>query len=72
MRRSPLQQFGDMVGMYAYLAAMGGLRYWPAIRRASVEEQPFPASVEIEEPGRDLVSASQYEYTPRRERTPAA
>lgn len=37
--RNPLQQIGDMVGLYAYLVATGGLRYWPALRRSVVEEE---------------------------------
>lgn len=37
--RNPLRQLGDMVGLYAYLAATGGLRYWPDVRRTIIEEQ---------------------------------
>ncbi len=42
MRRTPLQQIGDMIGMYAYLAAMGGLRYWDGIRNADMADQAWP------------------------------
>jgi hypothetical protein len=57
--RSPLQQFGDMVGLYAYLAATGGLRYWPLVRRELIEEQSLrqkPASKPKAEHERDRVA----------------
>ena len=59
MRRNPLQQFGDMVGLYAYLAATGGLRYWPEVRRAMIEEQSLkkPSTPKTEsERARDRVA----------------
>ncbi len=47
MRRTPLQQIGDRIGMYAYLVAIGGLKLWPRIRSLTVEDYPRP---EREEP----------------------
>ena len=47
--RNPLQQFGDMVGLYAYLAATGGLRYWPLVRRQLIEEQSLRQKPEAEQ-----------------------
>ena len=41
MRRNPLQQVGDLIGLYAYLTAMGGRRYWPALFSPAVTEQRF-------------------------------
>jgi hypothetical protein len=78
MPRTPLQQFGDLVGMYAYLAAVGGLRYWPALRRASIVEETLPAEpeqvVQHEAPqAEEIFSDSvRHEYSSSRERTPAA
>ena len=78
MPRTPLQQIGDMVGMYAYLAAVGGLRYWPAVRRASIVEETLPAEPE-EAPQEEAPQAEEifsesvrHEYSSGRERTPAA
>ncbi len=71
MRRTPLQQVGDRIGMFAYLAAMGGLQLWPRIRRLTVEEHPLPAP---EEPAAATVEthektvAQEHEFG--RERTP--
>ncbi len=48
MRRTPLQLLGDVLGMYAYLAAMGGLEYWPALREASIVEVSLPAAVRVD------------------------
>jgi hypothetical protein len=58
--------------MYAYLAAMGGLRYWPGIQQASIVEVSLRPAIDGGEQEEDFVSASQYEYAPGRERTPAA
>ena len=30
MNKNPLQDLANRIGMYAYLTAIGGLRYWPA------------------------------------------
>ena len=75
MPRTPLQRFGDLVGMYAYLAAVGGLRYWPALRRAGIVEETLP--VEAEELAQEEAAQAEEfpirnEYAPGRERTPAA
>jgi len=78
MPRTPLQQFGDLVGMYAYLAAVGGLRYWPALRRASIVEETLP--LEPEEAAREEAPQAEeifsdsvrHEYSSAREGTPAA
>jgi hypothetical protein len=48
MRRTPLQLLGDVLGMYAYLAAMGGIEYWPDLRNGSILEVSLPSSVEVE------------------------
>ena len=75
MPRTPLQQFGDLVGMYAYLAAVGGLRYWPALRRASIVEETLPEEAAQEEApqAEEIFSDSvRHEYSSAREGTPAA
>ncbi len=48
MRRTPLQLLGDVLGMYAYLAAMGGIQYWPDLWKGSILEVSLPSSVEAE------------------------
>jgi hypothetical protein len=48
MRRTPLQLLGDVLGMYAYLAAMGGLEYWPALREAPIVEVSPPAAAQVD------------------------
>ena len=68
MPRSPLHQIGDILGMYAYLAAMGGLRYWPALREGGVIEERLPAPAS-QNASRGI--AYEYEHDPGRERTPA-
>ena len=71
MRRTPFQQFGDMLGMYAYLTAMGGLRYWPAVQRAGIDEVSLP--IEPERPGgagQTQLEAMSGEYISQRERIP--
>jgi hypothetical protein len=37
--RNPLQDLGNRIGLYAYLAAVGGLRYWPVVREVAIEER---------------------------------
>jgi hypothetical protein len=39
MNKSPLEDLANRIGMYAYLAAVGGLRYWPTVRQAVIEER---------------------------------
>ena len=39
MNKNPLQDLANRIGMYAYLTAIGGLRYWPALRDAVIEEE---------------------------------
>ena len=72
--RNPLQQFGDMVGMYAYLVAVGGLQYWPALRRTgAIEEQTLPDKAEeTEGSGDPLADTVPYEYDLGRVEAPAA
>jgi hypothetical protein len=71
MPRTPLQQLADMVGMYAYLAAMGGLRYWPAVRRAGIEEETRPIETEAHpQAGEFFGDSVRYEYSSSRERAP--
>ncbi len=70
MPRTPLQQLGDMVGMYAYLAAMGGLRYWPDVRRASLEEETRPVELVPAPQAEAFTDTVAYEIDPDRERTP--
>ena len=70
MRRTPLQQIGDRIGMYAYLAAMRGLRYWPGLRQAGIVEEdwrPKHEAPQVEEFFSDTV---RHEYRPEREQTP--
>jgi hypothetical protein len=70
MPRTPLQQIGDMVGMYAYLAAIGGLRYWPALRRAGIEEAARPVEPAPAPQAEAFTGTIAYEIDPDRERTP--
>ena len=67
MHRTPLQQIGDRIGMYAYLTAIGGLPLWPRIRRLTVEEHPLPTP---EEPAETSASANAQENGFGRERSP--
>ena len=70
MRRTPLQQIGDRIGMYAYLAAMRGLRYWPGLRQAGIVEQTWhrePEAPQVEEFFNDTV---RQEYVSERQQTP--
>lgn len=39
MNKNPLEDLANRIGMYAYLAAVGGLRYWPTVRQAVIEER---------------------------------
>ena len=39
MNKNPLQDLANRIGLYAYLAAVGGLRYWPVVREVAIEEQ---------------------------------
>ena len=72
MPRTPLQQIGDMVGMYAYLAAVGGLRYWPALRRASIVDETLPVEPEEAPQAEEFFSDSvRREYSAPRETAPA-
>ena len=70
MPRTPLQQLGDIVGMYAYLAAVGGLRYWSAVRRAGIEEQTLPVETEVAPQAEAFTDTVEYEIDPDRARTP--
>jgi hypothetical protein len=43
--KNPLEALANRIGMYAYLAAVGGLEYWPTVRRVAIEERRLtPAS----------------------------
>jgi hypothetical protein len=44
MNRNPLEELANRIGMYAYLAAVGGLRYWPTVRQAVIEEETYSIS----------------------------
>jgi hypothetical protein len=68
MRRTPLQLLGDVLGMYAYLAAMGGLQYWPALREASIVEVSLPPTVQ---PDHGVQAPSRRESDPARAIAPA-
>jgi hypothetical protein len=71
MPRSQFRRLGEMVGMYAYLAAIGGLRYWPAARRAGIEEETWPVQAEMAPHAEEFFSDSvRDEYSSSRERTP--
>ena len=69
MRRNRIQQLGDMVGLYAYLTAVGGVRYWPAIRHLILEEQVLPKS-SGNGAGNAFQNTVPYEYSPDREAAP--
>jgi hypothetical protein len=66
MNKNPLEDLANRIGMYAYLAAVGGLRYWPAVREATIEEQiaPVPRA-------RALDETVPYEYRREDDRIPA-
>ena len=64
MRRNPFQQVGELIGLYAYLTAMGGTRYWPALFSPAVVEQRLreePADEEDDERGAIFESTVPYE-----------
>ena len=72
MRRNRIQQLGDMVGLYAYLTAVGGLRYWPGIRHLILEEQVLPKSSGTNGTASPLQDTVPYEYSHVREEVPSA
>ena len=39
MNKNPLQDLANRIGLYAYLAAVGGIRYWPVVREVAIEER---------------------------------
>jgi hypothetical protein len=43
MNKNPLEALADRIGMYAYLAAVGGLQYWPTVRQSVIEERSLPS-----------------------------
>lgn len=65
MRRTPLQQIGDRIGMYAYLVAIGSLKLWPRIRSLTVEEYTRPEREEPP-PAETLGGNAAQEQDPRR------
>ena len=69
MRRTPLQLLGDVLGMYAYLAAMGGLEYWPALREASIVEVSLPATAQVDHD--DVQASTRRKSDPARAVAPA-
>jgi hypothetical protein len=71
MRRTPLQQFGNRIGMYAYLAAIGGLQFWPRIRNLTVEDYQRPEREEPS-PAETLAGNVAQEHDPGRESTTVA
>jgi hypothetical protein len=64
MRRTPLQQIGDRIGMYAYLTAIGGRQLWPRVRNLRIEEQRRPS---VDEPSPLVANGD-----PARDETPIA
>jgi len=44
MNKNPLEALANRIGMYAYLAAVGGLQYWPTVRQAVIEERTLPVA----------------------------
>ena len=44
MNKNPLQDLANRIGLYAYLAAVGGLRYWPVVREVAIEERRLAIS----------------------------
>ena len=66
--KNPLQDLANRIGMYAYLAAVGGLRYWPTVREAVIQEEIYsmtPATRSDEAP------AYEYERETTEEKIPA-
>jgi hypothetical protein len=51
--KSPLEALADRIGMYAYLAAVGGLRYWPTVRQAVIEERTLTPDLGAREPSQE-------------------
>ena len=72
MRRNRIQQLGDMVGLYAYLTAVGGLRYWPGIRHLILEEETLPKSEGTNGTANAFQHTVPYEYSHVREEVPSA
>jgi hypothetical protein len=50
--KNPLENLANRIGMYAYLAAVGGLQYWPTVRQVGIEERSLaPLSAKTLEEG---------------------
>jgi hypothetical protein len=64
--KNPLEALANRIGMYAYLAAVGGLEYWPTVRRVGIEERRLePKSAASHE------VAAKFEPREEREKVPA-
>jgi hypothetical protein len=61
MNKNPLQDLANRVGMYAYLAALGGLRYWPALREAAIKEETLAIWPAMRSTGPGKTAAQEYE-----------
>jgi len=61
MNKNPLQDLANRIGMYAYLTAIGGLRYWPALRDADIEEETLSIWPAMRSTERDETAAREYE-----------
>ena len=64
--KNPFEALANRIGMYAYLAAVGGLQYWPTVRQAVIEERTLAPS-----PARPLTETADFEHDRTEEAVPA-
>ena len=64
MEKNPLEHLANRIGLFAYLAAVGGLQHWPTARQAVIEERTMTAPS-------PLIEATKYEREAREEKVPA-
>lgn len=65
MNKNPLENLANRIGLYAYLAAVGGLQYWPTARQAMIEERTLPVAPS------SLKETAEYERDATQEKIPA-
>ena len=66
MNKNPLEDLANRIGLFAYLAAVGGLRHWPTGRQALIEERTLNIA-----PAASLAERAEYERAANEEKVPA-
>ena len=66
MNKNPLEALANRIGMYAYLAAVGGLEYWPTVRQAAIEERTLTKQAAL-----SLDEKAEFEYERSETQVPA-